>query len=276
MTLLFFHGSILETGRAEFSPTTPSPGLPQERVGAWTKPVSLPLSSNTANDLVRRQSISTTPSTSNIEEPCSDIALTLLSSVTLAAESVAELRAAGANEGPIDKNDTATAASEQEAWVDSLVPWPASLPPRRALTQARSMAEQRCARNYPNGAADRSSTSGQARCQVYYMHVHKSGGSTLCSLAAANGLNVDLASNCQEMMKSDGSPSSELKRMPWWLQPAYAQAEVFRKSKHDFISNEDNPFTTPPLPGPIIFVITVRRCSCSAFLNRTFFFKDIN
>jgi hypothetical protein len=150
-------------------------------------------------------------------------------------------------------NATATVAA---AWVASLTPWPASVPPRRALAQARAAAEQRCARAQLAAEAA-SGGSPNPRCQVYYMHTHKSGGSTLCSLAAANGLAVDLASNCQEMTNSGESSLSQQQRLAWWQRPAYAQAEIFRRSKHDFISNEDNPFTTPPLPGAIIFVITV-------------------
>ena len=260
MTLLVSHERILESGRADFAITTPSLRLPEERVGARSQPVSSPMPNNTRNKVDLRQEIAAAPSTSLMEEPCIDIESNLLKSETTAEGSAAVNGAAGASEGSINISDNATAVSEQEAWVESLVDWPASLPPRRALAQARSTAEQRCARNN-DGGADERSCSGQARCQVYYMHVHKSGGSTLCSLAAANGLNVDLASNCQEMTKPRGE--AEAKRLTWWQQPAYAQAEVFRKSKHDFISNEDNPFTTPPLPGPIIFVITVCNHSLS-------------
>lgn len=85
--------------------------------------------------------------------------------------------------------------------------------------------------------------------QVYYMHTHKSGGSTLCALAAANGVHVDLASNCQEM---EGG-----QRVAWWGWSSWRQAELFKASPHGFISNEDNPFLSPPMPGAIIYVITV-------------------
>ncbi len=81
------------------------------------------------------------------------------------------------------------------------------------------------------------------------MHTHKSGGSTLCALAAANGYRVDLPANCQEMAGGQ--------RVAWWRWPAAQQAALFKRSKHDFISNEDTPFLNPPRPGAFLYVFTV-------------------
>lgn len=94
------------------------------------------------------------------------------------------------------------------------------------------------------------------------MHTHKSGGSTLCSLAQLNGYNVDLPNNCQEM---DGD-----KRLTWWKWSTWKQAELFRDSKHNFISNEDNTFIDPPLPGAFIYIITVNKTFlCASFTLTT-------
>eukprot|EP00613_Pedinella_sp_CCMP2098_P039347 CAMPEP_0171790682 /NCGR_PEP_ID=MMETSP0991-20121206/65868_1 /TAXON_ID=483369 /ORGANISM="non described non described, Strain CCMP2098" /LENGTH=215 /DNA_ID=CAMNT_0012400325 /DNA_START=62 /DNA_END=706 /DNA_ORIENTATION=+ len=46
------------------------------------------------------------------------------------------------------------------------------------------------------------------QCKVYYVHAHKSGGTTLCAIAGANGLRVNLATNC--LQKNKGKP------VPFW------------------------------------------------------------
>ena len=45
------------------------------------------------------------------------------------------------------------------------------------------------------------------RAQIYYVHVHKSGGTTLCQAAGANGLKVSLGTNCLYKDKT-GKPVS--------------------------------------------------------------------
>lgn len=52
------------------------------------------------------------------------------------------------------------------------------------------------------------------RAQIYYVHVHKSGGTTLCQAAGANGLKVSLGTNCLYKDKT-GKPVST-----WWIPPS--------------------------------------------------------
>ena len=47
--------------------------------------------------------------------------------------------------------------------------------------------------------------------KVYYYHVHKSGGTTLCAMAGASGLKVRLATNCLEKERKR-SPDTGLVR----------------------------------------------------------------
>jgi len=133
---------------------------------------------------------------------------------------------------PVAVSDTHTLDEKHSAPM-----WPADLPRRAELIALRTAAELRCARS---------------RCKVYYMHTHKSGGSTLCALAGANGMAVNLQGNCQEM-------DANGQRVDWWRRSALEQSEVFRSSPHEFLANEDNPFLSPPLPGAILYVITIRQ-----------------
>lgn len=110
--------------------------------------------------------------------------------------------------------------------------------PRALILQARSSGEAQCHHILHSGG----------RCRILLVHVHKSGGSTLCALAARNHQSVDFSENCQEQ-----------RNLMWHTKAATEQSRMLETSKHDFIAQEDVPLIDPPLPGkPSLFVISVR------------------
>ena len=46
--------------------------------------------------------------------------------------------------------------------------------------------------------AEAESACRRGRCKVYYYHVHKAGGTTLCAMAGANNMKIKLGTNCLE------------------------------------------------------------------------------
>ena len=82
------------------------------------------------------------------------------------------------------------------------------------------------------------------KCKVYYVHVHKSGGTTLCQAAGANGLRVSLGTNC--LVKQGGGS----KAVPFWTWSTAEQRRWLLGRAVDFIANEGGAFdaATAPLP----------------------------
>uniref|UniRef100_A0A7S2RMP1 Sulfotransferase n=2 Tax=Rhizochromulina marina TaxID=1034831 RepID=A0A7S2RMP1_9STRA len=120
------------------------------------------------------------------------------------------------------------------------------------LAEARTGAEARWS---PQSPLSPKPMGAAPRGGIYYMHVHKAGGSTLCGLAAQNGLQVSLSSNCLELTKG---PAGEDVHLAWWDWRAEEQEKLFLTTRSEFVANEDHPFQRAPLPGAVIYVITVR------------------
>ncbi|KAI9003835.1 hypothetical protein DFJ74DRAFT_760040 [Hyaloraphidium curvatum] len=83
--------------------------------------------------------------------------------------------------------------------------------------------------------------------RVVFAHVHKAGGSTVCTLAAANGYRTNQTDNC---LWRPMEPITDAQRLAEFLDPA--QKGV------DFLALE--PWELPPLPSPgdAVFVAVVR------------------
>lgn len=78
------------------------------------------------------------------------------------------------------------------------------------------------------------------------MHVHKSGGTTLCSMAGANGLRIKLATNClQRETSSLGS-----KPVAFWQWSTLEQRQWLLSQPVDFIANEGGTFDPRTAPWP--------------------------
>lgn len=78
------------------------------------------------------------------------------------------------------------------------------------------------------------------------MHVHKSGGTTLCSMAGINGLRIKLATNClQRESSSLGS-----KPVAFWQWSTSEQRQWLLSQPVDFIANEGGSFDARTAPWP--------------------------
>ena len=88
-------------------------------------------------------------------------------------------------------------------------------------------------------AAEARARAGKA--VVYYQHVHKAGGSTLCELARSNGLRVS-GRNC---LPVEPGGSSALVRV--WERSADAQLRWLARVKYDFVAME---VRAPPSERP--------------------------
>lgn len=85
------------------------------------------------------------------------------------------------------------------------------------------------------------------------MHVHKSGGTTLCSVAGANGWRVKVATNCLQREGSSGghqAGSNAGKPVAFWQWPTNQQRSWVLAQPVDLIANEGGAFDARTAPWP--------------------------